>query len=184
MLKGADGFRIDAINHMFEVEDFADEAYIDPEGDRTFYDNLYHNHTKDLDESYQVVFEWRRKMDEFAVANGLDRKFLMTEAYAEYDLQIKWYGNETVPGSHMPFNFALISNLDRDSNAQDFQEAVHAWYSRLPVGFGAEANWVLGNHDRPRIGYRYGTDRHESLAMMTMLLPGINVVYYVSNFYL
>ena len=83
---------------------------------------------------------------------------------------------------YRPFNFALISNLDINSNANDFEAAVKAWYDRLPQGFGAEANWVLGNHDRPRIGYRYGTDRHESLAMMTMLLPGINVVYYVSKF--
>lgn len=180
MNHGADGFRIDAINHMFEVEDFANETYIDPNGDRTFYDNLYHNHTRDLDESYQVVFEWRRKIDEYAAANNMDRKFLMTEAYAEYDLQIKWYGDKNTPGSHMPFNFALVANLDRDSTAQDFQDAIQAWYSRLPKGFGAEANWVLGNHDRPRIGYRYGDERHESLAMMTMLLPGINVVYYVS----
>lgn len=178
MDKGADGFRIDAINHMFEAEDFANETYIDPNGDRTSYENLYHNLTKDLDGCYEVVFDWRRQIDEYTKEKGYDRKFLMTEAYTDYDLQIKWYGNETVPGSHMPFNFALISNLDRDSNAQDFDDAVQAWYSRLPKGFGAEANWVLGNHDRPRIGYRYGINRHESLALMTMLLPGINVVYY------
>lgn len=177
---GADGFRIDAINHMFEDQTFANESYIDPDGDLTFYDNLYHNLTRDLPGCYEVIFSWRKQMDEYAASKGYDRKFLMTEAYAEYDLQIKWYGNETTPGSHMPFNFALISNLNRDSSASDFNDAVQAWYSRLPVGFGAEANWVLGNHDRPRIGseFRYGVERHESLVMMTMLLPGINVVYY------
>lgn len=77
----------------------------------------------------------------------------------------------------MPFNFALITNVNRDSTAQDFQKAVDDFYSRLPP-FG-EGNWVLGNHDRPRIGYRYGDNRHESLAMMAMLLPGISVIYYV-----
>lgn len=180
LAKGVDGFRIDAINHMFEVEDLADEDYIDPNGDRSFYDNLYHNNTRDLDESYEVIFRWRKAMDDFATARGMDRKFMMTEAYAEIENQIRWYGNETVPGSHMPFNFALISDLDADSKAQDFQNAVQRWYSRLPTSIGAEANWVLGNHDRPRIGYRYSEQRHESLVMMTMLLPGINVVYYVS----
>lgn len=44
----------------------------------------------------------------------------------------------------------------------------------------AIANWVLGNHDRPRVAWRYGDERHESLAIMTMMLPGLNVVYYVS----
>lgn len=184
LAKGVDGFRIDAINHMFETEGLPNETYINPDGDLTFYDNLYHNHTRDLDASYQVIFRWRKAMDEFAIARGQDRKFMMTEAYADIDLQVKWYGDASIPGSHMPFNFALISNLDRDSKAQDFQDAVNAWYSRLPTDIAAEANWVLGNHDRPRIGYRYGEQRHESLVMMTMLLPGINVVYYVSKTYI
>ncbi|KAL7047365.1 hypothetical protein ACKWTF_002883 [Chironomus riparius] len=161
---------------MFETEGFPDEEYIDEDGDTTHYDNLNHTHTRDLDESYEVIFKWRKLFEDYATENGIEKIFMMTEAYADIDKQIKWYGTEEQPGSHMPFNFALISNLDRYSTAQDFQDAVHAWYSRLP-SFG-EANWVLGNHDRPRIGYRYGEDRHESLAMMTMLLPGINVVYY------
>lgn len=46
--KGVDGFRIDAINHAYEVESFADEAYIDPTGDKNSYDNLHHNHTMNL----------------------------------------------------------------------------------------------------------------------------------------
>lgn len=167
---------------MFETVGHPNEAYIDPNGDKTFYDNLYHNETRDLDESYEVIFRWRKAMDEYAIEHKMDRKFMMTEAYADIDLQIKWYGTKEVPGSHMPFNFALISNLNNESKAQDFQDAVQSWYSRVPTEIAAEANWVLGNHDRPRIGYRYGEDRHESLVMMTMLLPGINVVYYVSCF--
>lgn len=46
--KGADGFRIDAINHMFEVEGLPDEFYVDEDGDRNSYDNLIHNHTMNL----------------------------------------------------------------------------------------------------------------------------------------
>lgn len=42
--QGADGFRIDAINHMFEAG-LTDEAYIDENGDKNSYDNLYHNVT-------------------------------------------------------------------------------------------------------------------------------------------
>lgn len=104
---------------------------------------------------------------------------MMTEAYATIDNQIRWYGTEERRGAHMPFNFALISDLDRDSTASDFKGAIDGWLDRVP-DFG-EANWVLGNHDRSRIGFRYGEDRHESLAIMSMLLPGINVVYYVSK---
>lgn len=43
--KGVDGFRLDAINHMFETESLPDEeVYPDVEG----YDSLNHIHTKDL----------------------------------------------------------------------------------------------------------------------------------------
>jgi hypothetical protein len=33
---------------MYEVEDFKDELYKDPNGDRTEYNNMYHNHTMNL----------------------------------------------------------------------------------------------------------------------------------------
>lgn len=46
--QGADGFRIDAINHMFETKNLPNETYIDENGDKTVYDNLYHNHTMNL----------------------------------------------------------------------------------------------------------------------------------------
>lgn len=44
--KGVDGFRLDAINHMFETESLPDETvYPDSDGG---YDSLDHIHTKDL----------------------------------------------------------------------------------------------------------------------------------------
>lgn len=125
-----------------------------------------------------MIFDWRKILDDYAVEKGTTKKFMMTEAYATLEKQLRWYGTTSRPGSHMPFNFALISDLDKESRAADFKRAVDLWLNEIP-SFG-EGNWVLGNHDRSRIGYRYGENRHESLVVMTMLLPGINVVYYVS----
>lgn len=45
--QGADGFRIDAINHLYEVTGLPDEIYKNANGDRDSYDNLIHNHTMD-----------------------------------------------------------------------------------------------------------------------------------------
>ena len=45
--QGADGFRIDAINHLYELEGLPDELYIDENGKKDSYDNLIHNHTMD-----------------------------------------------------------------------------------------------------------------------------------------
>lgn len=119
-------------------------------------------------------------MDEFVESEGDNvTRFMMTEAYATIENQVRWYGSsEQRKGAHMPFNFALISNLDVNSTAENFNDAVNLWLNAMP-DYG-RANWVLGNHDKPRVGYRYGEDRHESLAIMTMMLPGLNVVYYVS----
>lgn len=43
--RGADGFRIDAINHMFEADGLPNEEYVDANGDKTVYDNLVHDQT-------------------------------------------------------------------------------------------------------------------------------------------
>ena len=121
-------------------------------------------------------------MDEY-VESTTDKhpRMMMTEAYASIPQQVRWYGhNATTKGSHMPFNFALISQLNEASKAADFDAAVGSWMKAMPA-WGA-ANWVMGNHDRSRVGSRYGADRHESLAIMTMMLPGINVIYNVRTF--
>lgn len=46
--KGVDGFRVDAINHLFEVEDLADEPLTGTDPDPKSYGYLHHYNTKDL----------------------------------------------------------------------------------------------------------------------------------------
>lgn len=43
----------------------------------------------------------------------------------------------------------------------------------------ATANWVLGNHDKPRVASRYGPERHDVLLTIQMTLPGVAVTYNV-----
>lgn len=45
--KGASGFRVDAVNHLFEIEDFRDER-IDNPGDPLSYGYTHKDYTKDL----------------------------------------------------------------------------------------------------------------------------------------
>lgn len=105
-------------------------------------------------------------------------RLLMTEAYATVPNTVRWYGNadKTKLGAHIPFNFMLIATLESTSEAKDFHESIKLWLDNMP-SYG-DANWVMGNHDRSRIGSRYGKERHEGLAIMTMMLPGVNIVYY------
>jgi alpha-glucosidase len=46
--KGVDGFRIDAINHMFEIEDQRDEILTGWTSDPFDYGFTHHHYTKDL----------------------------------------------------------------------------------------------------------------------------------------
>uniref|UniRef100_A0A182IK06 alpha-glucosidase n=1 Tax=Anopheles atroparvus TaxID=41427 RepID=A0A182IK06_ANOAO len=172
--KGVDGFRIDAINHAYEDPQFRDEELIDPKGE-LMWENLDHKYTKDLPECYDLIYDWRDVFDQYKAQDGVTR-LMMTEAYASLEQTMLWYGNANRKGAHMPFNFAMINRLSKDSRANDFKEVIDEWLHAMPAG--AQANWVLGNHDRPRVASRYGRELASSLAVLEMTLPGIAVVYY------
>lgn len=101
---------------------------------------------------------------------------MFTEAYANITFTMKYFIDENgKKGSHFPFNFILIQNLNENSNAFDFKREIDVWMSNLPaVGV---SNWVLGNHDQPRVGSRYGSDRIDGMLMLLLLLPGVAVTY-------
>lgn len=54
---------------------------------------------------------------------------------------MRYYGNKSVPGAHFPFNFLPISNLNRQSNAEDFVNVINEWQNQLPKGMWG--NWVV-----------------------------------------
>lgn len=156
----ADGFRIDAINFMFETEGFPNETYIDENGDKTLYENLDHTHTKNRPECYEFIYDVREIMDNY-VKNSKDNvtRLMMTEAYAPVLEQIKWYGaNETRRGAHFPFNFVLITEVDAESDASNFSKSIDSWvnielqikskfFSKFSIGFSHARirNCKLGN---------------------------------------
>jgi hypothetical protein len=71
-------------------------------------------------------------------------RVLMLETYAPLDKVMEYYGSEERPGGHFPFNFLLISDLSNDSNAYDFDAAIHKWMDNMPEG--RWANWVVSDH--------------------------------------
>ncbi|XP_055594366.1 maltase 2-like [Uranotaenia lowii] len=178
LAKGVAGFRIDAVNHLFEVEDFRDEPETGTEKDPLSYAFTYHYYTKDLMECYDMVYQWREVLDQWQVENGGETRIMMTEAYANITFTMKYYGSGdgSRQGSHMPFNFLLITDLNQDSTAQDFAYTIEKWLTYMPRD--KEANWVIGNHDQSRVGSRYGVERIDAINMMLMTLPGIAVTYY------
>ncbi|KAF7391052.1 hypothetical protein HZH66_009532 [Vespula vulgaris] len=78
-------------------------------------------------------------------------------------------------GSHIPFNFKLITDVNQNSSASDFKRIIEAWMAHTPST--GSANWVLGNHDRSRTASRY-PERSIQMNMLPMILPGVAVTYY------
>ncbi|XP_005185664.3 maltase A1-like [Musca domestica] len=178
--QGVAGFRIDAVPVLFEVEPNADGIYPDEEvsgvttdkEDRTYLKtDLIENQPETID----MVYQWRRVMDDHQRIHGGDTRVLLIETYAPAWFTMQMYGNSSTEGAHLPFNFNLITEVDTDFTAADVQKAVDDWLSQMPAG--RTANWVTGNHDRRRAASRYGQRNIDAMNMLVMLLPGASVTY-------
>uniref|UniRef100_A0A336LW94 CSON001904 protein n=1 Tax=Culicoides sonorensis TaxID=179676 RepID=A0A336LW94_CULSO len=169
--RGASGFRVDAINHLMEVEDLRDEPLTGWTNDPNDYGYTHHYYTKDLDEMYEMVQEWRNLLDKYTAEHNTETKVIFTEAYTNQTFTTKFYNY----GSHFPFNFGFIENLRDYSSAYDIRQMIDDWLALMPEG--ATANWVLGNHDKPRVGSRFGFERHDGMLAIEMTLPGVAVTY-------
>lgn len=66
---------------------------------------------------------------------------MITEAYSPVTYVTKFYGNETHPGAHLPFNFLMITDVGRESNAHTLRDMIKSWYDNIPTGHWG--NWVV-----------------------------------------
>ncbi|CAH2988412.1 unnamed protein product [Chilo suppressalis] len=180
--KGVDGFRVDAIPHLFEAK--PDENGIYP--DEPLSGNMFLNpdqpgyttqiHVRDLIELYDVVYEWRDFVDRLKEEMGSNTKILLAEAYANITMTMLYYGNERDrEGAHFPFNFDFITSLSASSNARDFAFMINRWLTYMP--YGRIANWVFGNHDNNRMPSRFRENMVDGLNALNLMLPGVAVTY-------
>ncbi|XP_063839059.1 maltase 1-like [Ostrinia nubilalis] len=180
MEKGADGYRLDAIPHLFETAPDADGIYPDEPlsgssspGQPGYTTQI---HVRDLIELYDVVYEWRDLSDEFKEKHGGDTKIMLAEAYANITMTMLYYGNERDRiGAHFPFNFDFITNLWAGSTARDFAYTIQRWMTYIP--HGKVANWVFGNHDQKRMPSRFRDNMVDGLNSLNLMLPGVSVTY-------
>ena len=69
-----------------------------------------------------------------------------------------------------PFNFVFVNMDLEDVNAEKVAQEINTWLDNLPPG--KTPNWVLGNHDRKRLGTRLGTQLIDIFNMISLTLPG------------
>ncbi|XP_053687182.1 maltase A3-like [Sabethes cyaneus] len=178
---GVDGFRIDSVGAILEVPadengDFPDNPLSGVTQDVEDYAYLEPRYTTDRVENADVIYRWRKLLDEYREKHGGDTRVLMTEAWTSLSLMQPYFsddrGNE---GAQIPFNFELIIKLNGTSTGYDWKNVIDSWMSI--VDGGHVSNWVLGNHDRSRLGTRFGERRIDGLAMIELTLPGVSVTY-------
>jgi len=123
-------------------------------------------YTTDRPEVHDVIAEMRRVADEFS-----DR-VLIGEIYLPLERLVAYYGRD-LAGMHLPFNFSLLST---SWDAASIAQLIAEYEAALPAG--GWPNWVLGNHDRPRIASRVGPEQARIAAMLLLTLRGTPTVYY------
>jgi alpha-glucosidase len=167
LARGVDGFRVDAVGHLLKNEQFRDNP---PNPDFREHDpptkRLLRVHNFDLPELQEHIAGLRSVVDEFA------GRLLIGEVYLPIDRLAAYYGR-ALSGAHFPFNFSLI---DSAWKARAVARLIDEYEAALPPG--AWPNWVLSNHDKPRISGRVGVAQARVAAMLLLTLRGTPTLYY------
>jgi alpha-glucosidase len=107
-----------------------------------------------------------------ALIDRYNDRLMIGEIYLPIHKLVTYYGTAG-QGAHLPFNFMLIS-LPWD--ARKISTAIDEYESALPEN--AWPNWVIGNHDQPRITSRVGINQSKIAAMLLLTLRGTPTMYY------
>jgi alpha-glucosidase len=165
--RGVDGFRIDAMHHLFEDIEFrANPPNPNWRRGMSPYRELLTTHTADLPEVQEIVALMRSVIDEY------DDRMLVAEINLPVERLMAYYGKRG-EGAHLPFNFQLIR---LPWKAKEIGQAVERYEKLLPPN--AWPNWVLGNHDKSRIASRAGAAQASVAAMLLLTLRGTPTMYY------
>jgi len=165
---GVDGFRIDVIWHLMKDQELRNNPpNQEPRRAKSPYYELLPIYSCDQPEIHELIAAMR------ALADGYDGdRVLIGEIYLPIDKLITYYGPEG-EGIHLPYNFQLIR---LPWEARTIAAAVDAYEALLPDF--AWPNWVLGNHDKPRIASRAGAAQARVAAMLLITLRGTPTIYY------
>jgi alpha-glucosidase len=164
--RGVDGFRVDAIHHLMEDPQLRDNP-VNPNWriGMSPARALIRTHTMDQPETHDAIAAMRRVAEEY------DDRVLIGEVSLPIDRLVTYYGAD-LGGFHLPFNFHLLSTPWRPAAISTLIETYEA---ALPLG--GWPNWVLGNHDKPRVASRIGQQQARVAAMLLFTLRGTPTVY-------
>jgi alpha-glucosidase len=165
--RGVDGFRVDVIWLLIK-----DAALRDNPGNPNYrpteagIHRFLQIYNADQPEIHDVIAEMRSVLERY------QERVLIGEIYLPLERLVSYYGKD-LGGAQLPFNFQLIHAA---WTASSISKLVTAYEAALPSG--GWPNWVLGNHDQPRIAARVGAAQARIAAMLLLTLRGTPTLYY------
>ncbi len=168
--RGVDGFRLDAIFVLLKDTRFRDEPpnpHFDPAKDppKMALQNIYSENQPEL---HEVLRQFRSIVDNYP---GNRVTIGEVSYYLSFEELVKFYGNNDE--LHLPGNFKLLL---LPWQAEKIGKYVLEYEKALPDF--AWPNYVLSNHDNPRIAYRVGAYQARLAAMLLLTLRGTPFIYY------
>jgi alpha-glucosidase len=167
LARGVDGFRVDVLWLLIKDAQFRDNppnpAY---EPGQPEHHRLLQTYSEDQPEVHDIVRSMRATLSEYG------ERVLIGEIYLPVAQLVKYYG-ENGEGADMPFNFQLLS---APWDAREIARMIRDYDAALPEH--AWPNWVLGNHDNPRVASRIGVVQARAAAVLLLTLRGTPTLYY------
>jgi alpha-glucosidase len=159
--RGVDGFRVDVIWHIVKDDQFRDNLP-DPAYTPNLapHRKLLATYNTDRPEVHDIIGCMRAVLDEYS------ERMMVGEIYLPLERLVTYYGAQG-SGVHLPFNFQLI---ELPWHARAVADAIDRYEAQLP-SYGWP-NWVLGNHDNPRIATRVGDAQARLAALLLITLRG------------
>jgi alpha-glucosidase len=171
LARGVDGFRLDAIHCMVKDVQLRDNPP-NTEGVQLIhrpqeeFDQQIHLYDYATDELHGVLREMRAVLDEFDERLGIGEIHVF-----DWPKWASYYGQQ-LDELHLPFNFGL---LGIEWEAAEVRALVAELERVIPTG--GWPNYVLGNHDEPRIASRIGPEQARVAMMLLLTLRGTPTIY-------
>ena len=166
--RGVAGFRLDAVDTLFEDPDLRDNPIL-PGTNKYGDPNMDDKYNKKFPEVHDVLQGLRKVADEY-------NSVLIGEAYTDSFEELKRYYGDHNNELQMPMDF-MFMKVNRLS-APEFRRQI--------AGVEASGGWpvyVFSNHDNVRAYVRYGDGKHDDaiaklLAGLYLTLRGTPIMYY------
>ncbi len=173
--RGVDGFRIDVAHFIMKDPMLRDNPLTEVPRKAMHklmgeYDSQVHLFDKDHPDAHTVYRELRQLLESYS---STQPRVAIGEVHI-FDWK-KWaaYYGKNLDEIHLPFNFQL---LNIPWTAEAVRQIVDTQEASIPPG--AWPNYVLGNHDEPRLATRLGLPGARLAAMLLLTLRGTPTLYY------